>query len=107
MAKGYGFANLEHQAPVTTHSIFQSGSVGKQFSAAVIVHLEEHGRLRLDDIIARYLLLMRARWRIDDRGSAMVMQHVGKYPSMNRRLIGVVIIPKDRPRNAWTNRGLD
>ena len=40
VAKGYGFANLEHQVPVTTHSIFQSGSVGKQFTAAALVHLE-------------------------------------------------------------------
>jgi CubicO group peptidase (beta-lactamase class C family) len=62
VAKGYGFANLEHQVPVTTHSIFQSGSVGKQFTAAAIVHLEEHGKLRLDDNIARYLPPTKARW---------------------------------------------
>ena len=61
-AKGYGFANLEHQVPVTTHSIFQSGSIGKQFTAAAIVLLEEHGRLRLDDKIARYLPPTKARW---------------------------------------------
>jgi CubicO group peptidase (beta-lactamase class C family) len=62
VAKGYGFANLEHQVPVTTHSIFQSGSVGKQFTAAAVVHLEEHGKLRLDDNIARYLPPTKARW---------------------------------------------
>ena len=62
VAKGYGFANLEHQVPVTTHSIFQSGSVGKQFTAAAIVHLEERGKVRLDDNIARYLPPTKARW---------------------------------------------
>jgi CubicO group peptidase (beta-lactamase class C family) len=62
LAKGYGFANLEHQVPVTTHSIFNSGSVGKQFTAAAIVHIEEHGKLRLDDHIARYLPRTKARW---------------------------------------------
>ena len=62
VAKGYGFANLEHQVPVTTHGIFQSGSVGKQFTAAAIVHLKEHGKLRLDDNIARYLPPTKARW---------------------------------------------
>ena len=62
VAKGYGFANLEHQVPVTTHSIFQSGSVGKQFTAAAIVQLEERGKLRLDDNIARYLPPTKARW---------------------------------------------
>jgi CubicO group peptidase (beta-lactamase class C family) len=62
LAKGYGFANLEHQVSVTTHSIFQSGSIGKQFTAAAIVLLEEHGKLRLDDKIARYLPRTKASW---------------------------------------------
>jgi CubicO group peptidase (beta-lactamase class C family) len=62
LAKGYGFANLEHQVPVTTHSIFQSGSIGKQFTAAAIVFLEERGKLRLDDKIARYLPRTKASW---------------------------------------------
>ena len=62
LARGYGFANLEHQVPVTTSSIFNSGSVGKQFTAAAIVHIEEHGKLRLDDHIARYLPHTKARW---------------------------------------------
>jgi len=62
LAKGYGFANLEHRVPVTTNSIFNSGSVGKQFTAAAIVHIEEHGKLRLDDHIARYLPRTKARW---------------------------------------------
>ena len=62
VAKGYGFANLEHQVPVTTHSIFQSGSVGKQFTAAAIVLLEEQGKLSLDDENSRYLPRSKARW---------------------------------------------
>lgn len=62
LAKGYGFANLEHQVPVTTHSIFQSGSIGKQFTAAAIMLLGEQGKLRLDDRIASYLPRTKARW---------------------------------------------
>jgi len=62
LAKGYGFANLEHEVPVTAHSIFQSGSVSKQFTAAAIMLLEEQGKLRLDDPIARYLPRTKARW---------------------------------------------
>jgi CubicO group peptidase (beta-lactamase class C family) len=62
LAKGYGFANLEHQVPVTTYSIFQSGSIGKQFTAAAIMLLEEQGKLRLDDRIAGYLPRTKARW---------------------------------------------
>src|SRR5262245_8116313 len=62
VAKGYGLANLEHQVPVTTHSIVQSGSVGKQFTAAAIMLLEEQGKLRLDDKIASYLPPTKVRW---------------------------------------------
>jgi CubicO group peptidase (beta-lactamase class C family) len=61
-AKGYGFANLEHEAPVTTQSVFQSGSVGKQFTAVAIMLLAEQGKLRLDNQISRYLPRTKARW---------------------------------------------
>ena len=33
-AEGYGFANVEHMVPVTPDTIFQSGSLGKMFTAA-------------------------------------------------------------------------
>jgi CubicO group peptidase (beta-lactamase class C family) len=62
VAKGYGFASLEHQVPVTTHSIFQSGSVGKQFTVVAIMLLEEQGKLRLDGKIAGYLPRTKAQW---------------------------------------------
>jgi CubicO group peptidase (beta-lactamase class C family) len=57
IAKGYGFANLDAHVPATRHSIFQAGSIGKQFTAAAILMLEEQGKLRVDDRIARYLPL--------------------------------------------------
>jgi CubicO group peptidase (beta-lactamase class C family) len=53
-AEGYGFANVEHHVPVTADTIFQSGSLGKQFTAAVVMTLVEEGRIALDDSIAKY-----------------------------------------------------
>ena len=38
-AKGYGFANVEHNVPVGPDTIFQSGSVGKQFTATAVMLL--------------------------------------------------------------------
>ncbi len=35
LAKGYGLANVEHQVPVKPETIFQSGSVGKQFTTSI------------------------------------------------------------------------
>ena len=54
LAKGYGFANLEHQVPVKPETIFQSGSVGKQFTATAVMMLVEAGRVSLDDPITKY-----------------------------------------------------
>lgn len=52
--QGYGFANVELDAPVKPETIFQSGSVGKQFTATGIMMLVEEGRIRLDDSILKY-----------------------------------------------------
>lgn len=53
-AKGYGLANLEHQVPVTSETLFQSGSIGKMFTAAGILLLAEEGKVSLDDRLARF-----------------------------------------------------
>lgn len=55
LAQGYGYANLEHQVPVITDTVFQSGSVGKQFTSAAVMLFVQDGKLSLDDPITRYL----------------------------------------------------
>ena len=52
--QGYGYANVELNVPVTADTIFQSGSMGKQFTAAAVMLLVQDGKLNLDDPIARY-----------------------------------------------------
>jgi len=54
MAEGYGRANVEHNVPVRPETVFQSGSLGKQFTAATVMTLVEEGKLALDDPIAKY-----------------------------------------------------
>ncbi len=54
LAKGYGLSNVELQAPVKPETIFQSGSIGKQFTATLIMMLVEDGKLSLDDSITKY-----------------------------------------------------
>lgn len=39
--KVYGSANLEHSVPVKPETVFQSASVGKQFTAAAVLLLAE------------------------------------------------------------------
>ncbi len=55
LLKSYGMANLEHDIPITSQSIFRTGSLGKQFTAAVIALLTEEGKLDLDVDIHTYL----------------------------------------------------
>jgi CubicO group peptidase (beta-lactamase class C family) len=61
-AQGYGLANVELQVPVQPETIFQSGSVGKQFTATAVMMLVEEGRIKLDDPITKYLKGAPASW---------------------------------------------
>lgn len=54
-AQGYGYANIEHHVPVHPDTIFQSGSIGKQFTSTAIMLLVEDGKLKLDESIRTYL----------------------------------------------------
>lgn len=54
-AKGYGLANLDYDIPITTKTVFDIGSVSKQFTAACIFLLEQQQRLSIDDPIQMHL----------------------------------------------------
>ncbi|HVH61118.1 MAG TPA: serine hydrolase domain-containing protein, partial [Candidatus Sulfotelmatobacter sp.] len=61
-AQGYGLANVEWNAAVTPDTIFQSGSVGKQFTATAVMMLVEEGKVGLDDPVKKYLPDAPAKW---------------------------------------------
>lgn len=63
LAKGYGEANVEHHVPVTRATLFQSGSVGKQFTAVAVMLAVEAGQLDLDAPLTRYLPEAPASWQ--------------------------------------------
>jgi CubicO group peptidase (beta-lactamase class C family) len=62
LARGYGFANLEHHVPATDSTLYAVGSLSKQFTAAAIVLLSQQGRLGLGDPITRHLPEGSAVW---------------------------------------------
>ena len=53
--KGYGFADLEFDVPTPDRTVYEIGSVTKQFTASSILLLQERGQLSLDDPITKYL----------------------------------------------------
>jgi len=62
-SQGYGFANVELQVPVKPETIFQSGSMGKQFTATAVLMLAEEGKLRLDDPLTKFFPEAPAAWQ--------------------------------------------
>jgi len=54
-AEAYGLANLEHGVPAETNTVFEIGSVSKQFIAAGIMLLVQDGLVDLDDPVGRHL----------------------------------------------------
>jgi len=55
LTKGYGLAEVEHDAKADGDSMFRMGSITKQFTAAAIMRLVEQGRISLDDPITKHL----------------------------------------------------
>ena len=55
LEKAYGMADLEHGVPNRPDTIFEAGSVSKQFTAAAVLLLAREGKLSLDDPVRRYV----------------------------------------------------
>lgn len=58
----YGHANIEWKTPVTPETVFEIGSLTKQFTAAGILLLAQEGRLSVDDRLARHLPEIPPAW---------------------------------------------
>jgi CubicO group peptidase (beta-lactamase class C family) len=55
LERAYGMADLEHDVPNRADTIFEAGSVSKQFTAAAVLLLAREGRLSLDEPSRKYL----------------------------------------------------
>jgi CubicO group peptidase (beta-lactamase class C family) len=81
LVKGYGYANIEHKIRVTPETIFQSGSIGKQFTATAVMLLVEDGRVSLDDRISKYFSDSPESWKnITVRHLLSHTSGLGDYP---------------------------
>lgn len=81
LLKSYGLANVEHQVPVKPETVFQSGSIGKQFTAAAVMILVQDGKLSLDDPISKFFPNAPAAWRkITVRHLLNHTSGLGDYP---------------------------
>lgn len=68
--KAFGLAEIEHGVANTPQTIFESGSVAKQFTAAALVLLSLDGKLGLDDPVKKYIP------ELPDYGSPLTIRHL-------------------------------
>ena len=75
LARAYGMADLEHDVRISPDSIFEAGSVSKQFTAAAVMLLAREGKLTLDDHVRKYIP------ELPDYGSPLTIRHMLNHTS--------------------------
>src|SRR4029078_5562521 len=73
--KAFGLADMEFNVPNTPQTIFESGSVAKQFTAASLVLLQQDGKLSIDDPVRKYIP------ELPDYGSPLTIRHLLNHTS--------------------------
>jgi CubicO group peptidase (beta-lactamase class C family) len=75
LERAWGLADLERGVANTPATIFEAGSVSKQFTAAAILLLAREGRLSLDDDVRRWMP------ELPDYGSRVTLRHLLHHTS--------------------------
>jgi CubicO group peptidase (beta-lactamase class C family) len=73
--KAFGLAEIEHNVPNSPQTIFESGSVAKQFTASALVLLQQEGKLSLDDPVRKYIP------ELPDYGVPLTIRHLLNHTS--------------------------
>ncbi len=74
-SRGYGMADLNQSTPIAPSTVFDVGSVSKQFTAASLVLLANEGKLALTDDVRKYLP------EIPDYGTPITLDHLLHHTS--------------------------
>jgi CubicO group peptidase (beta-lactamase class C family) len=85
LARGYGFSNLEHRVPASDSTIYQSGSLGKQFTGTVVGMLAQQRRLDVEDKITKWLPEGKGVW--DSITVRQLLTHTSGIPDYTDSLI--------------------
>jgi len=98
VVRTYGMADLEHDVPNGPDTIFEAGSVSKQFTAAAVLLLEHDGKLSLEDQVRKYIP------ELPDYGTPLTIRHLLMHTSGLREwgaLVDIAGSPRWM-RNAYT-----
>src|SRR5215472_13015117 len=75
LVASYGMADLEHSVSLTPASVFEPGSVTKQFTAAAVLLLAQDGKLSLDDPARKYFP------ELPDHANTITIRHLLNHTS--------------------------
>ena len=75
LQRAYGLADLEHAVPNTPATVFEAGSVSKQFTAAAVVLLARQGKLSLEDDVRGFVP------ELPDYGTPITIRHLLNHTS--------------------------
>ena len=75
LQKAYGMADLEHDIPNRGDTIFEAGSVSKQFTAAAVLLLAKDGKLSIEDPVRKYVP------ELPDYGAPLLIRHILQHTS--------------------------
>ena len=76
-AKGIGFADVENKVPATPETNYRIASLTKPFASTLLMQLVEHGKLDLDEPMAKYSPEFRQRFG----GRSTTVRHVFTHTS--------------------------
>jgi CubicO group peptidase (beta-lactamase class C family) len=102
-AAGYGLANVELGVATKPESIFQTGSVGKQFTATAVMMLVEEGKIGLDDKISKYFAGAPAAWK--DIAVRHLLSHTSGIPDYtSEKTVGAINMRTDYTEEALVKK---
>ncbi|MHA7609225.1 serine hydrolase domain-containing protein [Elizabethkingia meningoseptica] len=84
--KDNGFSNFRNKTKIDSNTIFAIGSVSKQFTAALVLLQQEHGKLKLTDKVSEYLPEFRIK-EYENISIDQLLNHTSGLNIMGNRLM--------------------
>jgi len=89
--KSYGVASLEHAVKTRPDTVYQIGSIGKQFTAVAVMMLANEHKLDLDDPLSKYLPEVPASWsKVTLRTMLNHQSGIPQFTTPDRQLLDLV-----------------
>ena len=96
--RGYGSASLQLGVPVGASSVFNVGSIAKQFTAMSVIMLAQQGKLSLDDDVRRHVP------EVPDFGTPVTLRHLLHHTSGLRDFLEMLEMAGHRTGDVTTEK---